>query len=197
MAHLCFPEIWIWASPFLPSCLSTGLRMKPNSRWLIWSKYNLLASSDSLLCAPSPLYYWKDLGDVWRHCVSDSHCYYIIFIWLSVTSLWVFTIVAFWLLDRPFSFDTTVSVSGKVSVKSKTLREDAERSETDGTISSYIFMLMHIFLISGWREDGFKGEKSSAVMWGNSLESQQWGKISVVQAPALCSPWMGCQRGVG
>lgn len=29
---------------------------------------------------------------------------------------------------------------------------------------------------------------------GNSLESHQWGKISGVQAPALCSPWMGCQQ---
>lgn len=29
---------------------------------------------------------------------------------------------------------------------------------------------------------------------GNSLESQQWGRISGVRAPARCSPWMGCQR---
>lgn len=103
MAHLCFAEIWIWASPFLPSCLSAGLRMKPNSRWLIWSKYNLLVSSDGSLCTPSPLRHRKDLGDVWRHRVSDSHCYYAIFIWHSMPSLWIFTVIAFWLLDRPLS----------------------------------------------------------------------------------------------
>lgn len=42
-------------------------------------------------------------------------------------------------------FDTTVSISAEVSVKSQTLREEAERRETDGTISSFIFMLMPFF----------------------------------------------------
>lgn len=44
-------------------------------------------------------------------------------------------------------FDTTVSICGDVSVKSETLSEDSERLETDGAISSFIFMLMLLSLI--------------------------------------------------
>lgn len=36
-----------------------------------------------------------------------------------------------------------------------------------------------------WREVGFEGEKSSATQWGNSLESQQWSKVGIVEAPPL------------
>lgn len=56
-------------------------------------------------------------------------------------------------------FDTTVSISGEVSVKSKTLREDAERSETDGTISSFIFMLMPFFSSLDGEKMDLRGRK--------------------------------------
>lgn len=163
IAQFCFPEIWNWVSPFLPSCLSTGFQMKPNSRWLIWSKYNLLVSSDSLLCMPSPLHCWTDLGGVWRHSPSETHYYYIIVIWRSIVSLWIFNVASF-LAFRQTSqllvahFDTTVSISADTSVKSKTMSEDSVRLETDGTISSFTFMLIwgffpHFFFFlmgSGW-----------------------------------------------
>lgn len=56
-------------------------------------------------------------------------------------------------------FDTTVSVSGEVSVKSKTLREGAERSQTDGTISSFIFMLMPFFSSLDGEKMDLRGRK--------------------------------------
>lgn len=56
-------------------------------------------------------------------------------------------------------FDTTVSVSGEVGVKSKTLREDAERSQTDGAISSFIFMLMPFFSSLDGEKMDLRGRK--------------------------------------
>lgn len=56
-------------------------------------------------------------------------------------------------------FDTTVSISGEVSVKSKTLRKDAERSETDGKIGSFIFMLMPFFTSLDGEKMDLRGRK--------------------------------------